>query len=318
VASRSGFLGEYIVVAVNSLGFAAVSTSNGQGWQPGDLSALHLDGEPGNDGWYTSNVALTVDPGYTIWVDGAPVGSSYTLTSGQHQLSLQQPDGKMVGTRGQTSYLLVKVDAVVPTVTVTLDNNLPTFAADNGQPHPNVGSLQPYTVSVAYGPSGGGGPITVNGVELVGTTGVLDTSKVGQRSLLVSATSGAGLTGTGTQDYRVVYKSASFVAPVQSTNTVLPLLGYQYTFQMLNDANQQVTSGVAGTTFANTLTPSASCAPPGSVNLPSGLGSAAQPVYDASNQRWQWTLTRSGTSCQQMTFTLNDGWTKITTLVTLL
>jgi alpha-tubulin suppressor-like RCC1 family protein len=318
VASRAGVLGEYIVVAVNSLGFGALSTSNGQGWQPGDLSALHLDGNPGNDGWYTSNVALTADPGYTIWVDGAPVGSSYTLTSGQHQLSLQQPDGKMVGTRGQTSYLLVKVDAVVPTVTVTLANNLPTFAADNGQPHPNVGSLQPYTVNVTYGPSGGGGPITVNGVELAGTTGTLDTSKVGQRSVVVAATSAAGLSGTGTQDYRVVYKSASFVAPVQSTNTVLPLLGYQYTFQMLNDANQQVTSAPAGTTFANSFTASASCAPPGSVNLPSALSGTAAPVYDAANQRWSWTLVRSGTSCQALTFTLNDGWTRISTLVTLL
>jgi hypothetical protein len=105
---------------------------------------------------------------------------------------------------------------------------------------------------------------------------------------------------------------------VQSTNTVLPLLGYQYTFQMLNDANQQVTSAPAGTTFANSFVSSASCAPPGSVNLPSALSGSAAPVYDASNQRWQWTLVRSGTGCQAATFTLNDGWTKISTLVTLL
>jgi alpha-tubulin suppressor-like RCC1 family protein len=318
VGSRTGFLGEYIVVAVNSLGFAAMSTANGEGWQPGDLSALHLDGDPGNDGWYTSNVTLTADPGYTIWVDGAPVGPSYTLTSGQHQLSLQQPDGKMVGSHGQTSYLLVKVDAVVPTITVTLNNNLPTFAADNGQTHPNVGSVQPYTINVAYGPSGSGGPITVNGVTLAGSTGTLDTSKVGQRSLVVAASSAAGLTGTGTKDYRVVYKSASFVAPVQSTNTVLPLLGYQYTFQMLDDANQQVTTAPAGTSFANTFTSSAGCSPPGSVNLPSSLSGTAAPAYDAANQRWSWTLVRSGTSCQLLSFTLNDGWTKITTYVTLL
>ncbi|HUR51352.1 MAG TPA: choice-of-anchor D domain-containing protein [Mycobacteriales bacterium] len=318
VGTRAGYLGEYIVVAVNSLGYGAMSTFNGDGWQPGDLSALHLDGNPGNDGWYTSNVTLTADPGYTIWVDGAPVGPSYALGNGQHQLSLQQPDGKMVGSQGQTSYLLVKVDAVVPTVTVTLSNNPPTFPTDNGQPHPNVGSLQPYTISVAYGPSGGGGPITVNGTEVVGGTGTLDTSKVGQRSLVVTAPSAAGLSGTGTKDYRVVYKSAQFVAPVQSTNTVLPLLGYQYTFQMLDDANNQVTTAPAGTAFTNTITSAATCEPPGSINLPASLSGTAAPTYDASNQRWAWTLTRSGITCQSVSFTLNDGWTRISTLVTVL
>jgi hypothetical protein len=170
-------------------------------------------------------------------------------------------------------------------------------------------------VSVAYGPSGSGGPITVNGVTLTGSTGTLDTSKVGQRSLVVSATSLAGLTGTATKDFRVVYKTAAFVAPIQSTNTVLPLLSYQYTFRMFDDAGNQVITAPAGTSFSNTFTNAATCASPGSINLPSGLSGSAAPSYDASNQRWQWSLVKSGTQCQQLAFQLNDGWTKITTNV---
>ncbi len=314
--SRVGYLGEYIVIDCNSLSFCAMSTLKGLGWQPGDLSGLHLSGDIGSDGWYTSAVTVTTDAG-TIWVDGAPVGSSYTLTNGEHQLSLQQANGKFVSSNGQTSYLIVKVDTVVPTVTITPGNTLPTFNDDGGRTHPALRSAQPFTVSVTYGPSGPAGAVTDTGVPLGSGRG-LDTSEVGPATLLATATSVAGLTGTASKDYRVVYKSAQFIAPVQSTNTVLPGFGYQYAFRMFDDANAQVAGPApAGTTFANAFTSASTCSPPGSVNLPQG-SAAAQPAYDAANQRWVWVLTKSGSSCQSLTFTLNDGWTKINTQVTLL
>jgi alpha-tubulin suppressor-like RCC1 family protein len=316
-ATKSGFLGDYIVVALNDLGFGSISTLKGGFWEPGDLSALHISGSQGDNEWYNGPTTVTADTG-TIYDNGSPVGSSATLTNGEHQLSLLQSDGKFVSANGQTSYLYIKVDSVVPIVTITLANPLATFAADNGQPHPNANSSQPYTVSVTYGPSGPGGPVTVNGVPLSGSSGTLDTSKVGQRSIAVSAPSGAGLTGTATKDYRVVYRSASFVSPVASTNTVLPIFSYQYTFTMLDDANRQVTTIPSGTSFANTFTNAATCSGTGSINLPSGISGSAAPTYDTANQRWQWSLVKSGTQCQQLTFSLPDGWTKITTNVVLL
>jgi hypothetical protein len=63
---------------------------------------------------------------------------------------------------------------------------------------------------------------------------------------------------------------------------------------------------------------SASCAPPGSINLPQLSSAQSQPAYDSSRSAWGWSVTKSSGGCQQLTFVLNDGWTRISTFVTTL
>jgi hypothetical protein len=111
----------------------------------------------------------------------------------------------------------------------------------------------------------------------------------------------------------VVYGSASFVAPTQANNLVLPALGYGYSFRMYDGqaTPAEVTTAPAGTSFAASWAQDSSCVPPGAVNLPSGTAAKA-PTY--ANGKWTWNLVVQYSGCQKLTVKLNDGWTTISTL----
>jgi alpha-tubulin suppressor-like RCC1 family protein len=318
----AGSLGAFGVVSSNDGGWSAISNLKGLGWQPTDLAPGGDDfsnfvlPDPGPSGWYTSYPTSSTTPGWTAYVDGAPVAPTYTFADGDHLVRLQRPDGTFA-----VGHLEVKVDTVVPTVLITLDGSpaasSPTFADDANLHHVALRSLHPLSITATAGPSGY--VLSTQGTAPYGSGLKVDTSALGAppggQVLSGSATSGAGLVGTATYLYRVVYGSASFVAPTQSTNTVLPVLAYQYAFQVFDGASPATEVKTAPTgSFAASFAADTGCAPPGSINLPSGIASGS-PSYNGT--KWVWSLVAPLGGCQKLTGRLNDGYTKITTLVVL-
>ncbi|HUR15262.1 MAG TPA: hypothetical protein VM097_12305 [Mycobacteriales bacterium] len=312
----AGAHGPFVVISTNDGAWSASSTQKGLGWTsvdtgPVDEFTHFVLPEAGPAGWYTSYPTGTTDSGWTAYVDGVPVPSTYTFTDGDHVVRLQRPDGTFV-----VGHREVRVDTVVPTVTITVDGqpsgSTPGFPDDGNLRHVSLRSAHPVTVTYTAGPSGA--TLVTQGTVPSGSGLALDTATLGAPAggqvLSGIATSGAGLVGSTTWSYRVVYGSASFVAPVQSTNTVLPILAYQYSFRMFDGLGAEVKSAPTGT-FASSFAAATGCAPPGSVNLPTLGGATTKPTYDGS--KWVWNLVAPLGGCQQLSTRLNDGYTRITT-----
>ncbi|MFN2536540.1 MAG: choice-of-anchor D domain-containing protein, partial [Mycobacteriales bacterium] len=210
VGAAQGLLGEFIGAALGSDGGGGISTQKGLGWQPQDLPApvdpnypVQLQPSPATpaSGWFTTNPTVAIvsnggsTSGYRLSIDGgAPVNSPATVTGdGVHVVQLVAPDGSVV-----PGGLSVLIDTMVPKVTIT-DSVGPRIELND----PN----KKYTATYQFGPSGP--------ASIVGDTGFI-TSRVGLRTVQITATSVAGLTGTASREYRVVYGSGStgFAAPV--------------------------------------------------------------------------------------------------------
>jgi len=317
-----GRLGAFMVVATNSLADTAVSTLKGLGWEPLDVvgtdefANLLLPDPTGIGGWYTTTPTATTSNGYRLSVDGAPVSTPYAFTDGEHLARLQRPDGTWV-----PGHLEVRVDTVVPQVQITIDgqpaDSAASFPDDSNLHHLAWRTSHPVSVSVVAGPSGYS--LTTQGTAPLGEGLQVDTSALGAptggRELSATATSGAGLSGTSTWLYRVVYGSAGFVAPVAESNVVLSLLAYQYSFRMHDGLGQEATTAQPGSTFLATWAAGAGCGT-GSINLPSLSGAGAAPSY--SSGAWRWNLKAPAAGCQELRIRLNDGYTSITTLAQVL
>jgi hypothetical protein len=313
----AGNLGAFIVVSTNDHAWSSMSTLKGLGWQPQDVTGgdpfdnLALSGTVGTNDWFTTAPTATVTNGWTMYVDGVPVSTPYTFGNGDFLVRLKQPDGTLV-----VGHREVKVDTIVPTVTLSLDglpaSSAPTFADDGNLHHVGFRTTHPVTVTVTAGPSGYA--LATQGTAPNGSGLKLDTSVLGAPAggqvLSAIATSGAGLVGTTSWLFRSVYGSASFVAPTQANNLVLPLFAYGYSFRMYDGNGTEVTTAPTGS-FAATWAQATTCQPPGSLNLPVGIASGT-PSY--SGGKWTWNLVAPLGGCQQLTGRLNDGYTKITTL----
>ncbi|MDP9100640.1 MAG: hypothetical protein M3N21_00595 [Actinomycetota bacterium] len=329
--SWSGSIGqsvaEYLVVAIDDQGNAAVSTKKGTDYAPHPVPAgpagpvtLQVSPAAPASGWY-SGAAPTVSindtsvpagqpTAYTLEIDGVPGGSSAQVQGdGVHTITLLDPTGKPVSSGAVDG----DGNAIPGAVVVKVDNTRPvvTFAANTVSStlyRLNVPAAMPAT-SVIWGPSGG----------TVDTPTQLPTNRVNTQTLVVHATSGAGLVGTNQLTYRVVYGAGSVGftnVPTRAlvVSTVLPIT---VNFRLV-DGNGNVVSNSGGlSSTAHVATFSArSCPVALDPALLPTIGSAqAQPVFNAATGQYSWNLVvplglAGILNCQHLEVTLNDGYTK--------
>jgi alpha-tubulin suppressor-like RCC1 family protein len=311
-------LGEFVVVAVARDGAGGLSTQKGLGWSPDDLIApispafpVQLQINPGtpSSGWFTSNPSITIagnggsTSGYLLSIDGgSPVPSGTQVTGdGVHTVRLVAPDGSLV-----PGGLPVLIDTQQPRVLISSD----VPVGGRIELHQDA----PFAATVFYGASGPKAQ-SDNGVN--GPAGrEFDASATGARTLVVTATSVAGLTGSASQAYRVVYGAASsgFLAPVASIpglNLTVRTLVYSFDFHLVDHDNVAVTSG---NETGNTVTYTPETCPNSQykVQLPKLASAGAQPVHTGSGT-WSWDLAMPNPgnvlTCYRMVVTANDGYT---------
>jgi hypothetical protein len=317
VGGHIGALGRFMVVAINSLGFASLSTNGGGDWTThlvpsgGDFSAAHFSSSPAPSGWYTTAPTVTTDQGWTLYCDGGPVPSPYTFADGEHTCSLQRPDGTFVTTTdGSRAYLTVLVDTVVPTVSVAVaDTGLP-YPTDGNRTHPMLNKAYDVTYTVTCGPSA---CVTTDNLN----NGKIDTRTPGLSSVSITAVSAAGLTGSFTKPIRVVYHPSSngFLSPVVAApglNLTVRTLVYGFAFHLVDGNQANVTTG-AGPGSTKAFTDTACPQTNNTVQLPK-LNSETATPFHTGNGNWLWDIAMPNPGlnvavCRHLTVTANDGWT---------
>ena len=200
VTSRSV---EWFAQAVSSTGNVGISSNKGALFGSSADFVVELDGQTGANGYYTSDVVVTVDgpaARYTVSVDGAApqqVFGSLTLSGdGSYDLVVR-------GSDGEVRKLTVRIDGTAPLVTV-----VPVGG----------GTFQ-------VGGPGAGVVVCADGVEgsgLVGTCGQQVTVSTAAPGLLSAALSTLGLAPvadragnvTTTFAYQVRYTFSGFEPPV--------------------------------------------------------------------------------------------------------
>jgi alpha-tubulin suppressor-like RCC1 family protein len=306
--------GAFYVIAKNNLGFVATTTLSGAGWLPhvvtnvGSLDGISISPNAGATGWRTSTTTATCQPGWTLYVDGAPVGCPYTFTDGPHVVTATTPDGNFVMVGNEKAFVTVLVDTVQPTLSLGFPGAAPPFAADGDRLHLELRGSQPVTETVTCGPSGCN--LTDNGVALGSGRG-MSTSSVGAQTFTASVTNGAGVSATASKAYRVVFGAGSRFTNSGTGVVVLPILPVKFVYRATDASGATAGPGFgAGTTSA--FTTSTSCASGGSFTLPSGLLASSAPTYNAGTGTYEWDLSATALlGCQQLDIALPDGWTHL-------
>ncbi len=328
--ARVGRTVAFYVVAIDDLGDAALSTAKGDGYRPNTLSSsfptpitVTLNPTAPTSGWFTSppsiNLGAGAPAGTMLSIDGgAPVPSgSKPDGDGVHTVQVVRPDGSL-----QPGVLPVLVDSQVPKITLTVAAPAVSAPLDGTRPRYERQEVAPVTATVVYGASG-------QASLTPGSVG-LDTSTVGRKDLVETATSVAGLSASKTYSYSVIYgqngKSFGFANPVlnlpltdpgSGLNLVLKGQYYEFGYHLGNADGSGVTSGaVTGNAF--TFTPM-TCPSSGvtRIQLPKIVGPDtvnAQPGSSAGD--WHLDTQMAGaTGCYTMTLTANDGYTTFSAAV---
>ncbi|MDP9164588.1 MAG: choice-of-anchor D domain-containing protein [Actinomycetota bacterium] len=327
--SLNGPMAEYLTVAIDDQGNAAVSTKKGTDYGPeplpgtisGPVTVTTTPAVPPS-GWFhgaapTANIVG--GPGYSLSIDGgAPQPSGTAVTGdGVHLVSLVDPSGNAV-----PGALVVKIDNAVPVVAIDQSGAGKLYRLNVATPMP--------ASTVVWGASGPGN---------VQAPAQLPTAAPGLRTATVTATSLAGVAGTDSITYRVIYGAGSHgfvgIAPPPGVSMAITtarcvtagvcplnaLLPVSFGYSLVDGNGAVVTNATSGNTYS---WKSSYCSiSSGNPLVQPVIGTAtAAPTYNPATKLYTWLLTVPAGpltlphgplfDCEQLTMVMNDGYTTFT------
>jgi len=264
------------------------------------VTSAFLSGDLGNNGWYVSDVAVTLSANDNVGGSGV-AGTSYSLDGptwitysspftigGEGTTTVYYNSTDNAGNVESTKTQPIMIDKTPPAITATTPANGATYilkqlvAADYG------------CSDAVSGLAGWGGPVP--------SGSYIDTGTVGSKSFTITATDKAGNIATKTVTYSVVYVFSGFALPLKSggiykAGSVVPAM-----FQLTDNGGNFVSTAVAHIWVDSASNPGASSGESNNLN---------SFRYDPASNQYIFNLSTKGLSAgsHKIIVTLDDGTT---------